>query len=202
MAIFSLKMRIKIFYHIFFGIIISSIISTIGSFFDIHKIKSDRFSVVNELFNHFLNNPLYRGFAIFSGINTGYGFYGINISTHKYFEVELFDGQNCLISSTKDFGIERQNNLIRFEVLASKMANFISENKEFELNENDRVLEIRKLYVEKIFKYVGKYEAKKDKKCLYYRTTLYSLMPSDIWIDHHYNRNITSFIYESIYFDL
>jgi len=196
-------MKIKIYYFIHFGLIfIISLTSVINSFLDFNNFDKKKLTAINLTIKSITNNPVYHIYTIFTGTNTGYGFYGINVATHKFFTVELYDGDKNLIRKTKTFGFKNQNNLARFEVLASKMANYIVENKNFPNTEDPKLLEIRQLYVEKIFKNIGLSEARKTDECKFYNVILYSLMPSDIWEDNNYNKTKRIGVYESIEFEL
>jgi len=196
-------MKIKIYYFIHFGLIfIISLTSVINSFLDFNNFDRKKLTAINFTIKSITNNPVYHAYTIFTGTNTGYGFYGINVATHKFFSVELFDSEKNLIRKTKTFGFKNQNNLARFEVLASKMSNYIVENKNFPKTEDPKLLEIRKLYVNKIFKHIGLSEAKKTDGCKYYNVILYSLMPSDIWEDDNYNTTKRIGVYESIEFEI
>jgi hypothetical protein len=196
-------MKYKIYYFAHFGLIfIISITSVINSFLDFNNFDREKLTMINLSVKKLTNNPVYHTYTIFTGTNTGYGFYGINVATQKYFSVELFDNEKRSLRKTKLFGFKNQNNLARFEVLASKMANYIVENKNFPETEDPKLLETRKLYVQKVFKNIGSFEAEKTDRCKYYTVTLYSLMPSDIWEDNNYNTTKRIGAYESIEFEL
>lgn len=196
-------MKFKIYYFIHFGLIlIVSITSVINSFLDYNNFDKEKLTTLNLSIKRLLYNPVYHSYTIFTGTNTGYGFYGINVATYKYFSVELYDSDKNLIRKTNTFGFRSQNNLARFEVLASKMANFIVENKNFPKTEDPKLLETRQLYVTKVFKRIGLFEAEKTEACKYYKVTLYTLMPSDIREDKNYNSTKRIGAYESIEFEL
>lgn len=196
-------MKFKIYFFLHFGLIfVISITSVINSFLDYHNFDKEKLVILNHTIKNLLHNPIYNSYTIFTGTNTGYGFYGINVATYKYFNVEVYDKEKKLIKKTSTFGFKNQNNLIRFKVLASRMANFIEENKNFPKKEDKKLLKIRELYVKKIFKRIGLFEAKKISDCKYYKVTLYTLMPSDIWVDKNYNTTKKIGAYESIEFEL
>lgn len=196
-------MKFKIYYFFHFGLIfIISVTSVINSFLDHNGFDKEKLVTLNHNIKKLLYNPIYHSYTIFTGTDTGYGFYGINVATYKYFEVELYDKDKKLINKTNTFGFKGQNNLARFEVLASKMANYIVENKNFPKNKDQKLLKIRKLYVNKVFKRIGLFEAKKYSNCKYYKVTLYTLMPTDIWVDKNYNSTKKIGMYESIEFEL
>lgn len=48
-------------------------------------------------------NRIIRCYAMLSGTNTGYGFYGIKASTEKYFKVTLFDSADSVLLSDRYF---------------------------------------------------------------------------------------------------
>lgn len=195
-------MLAKAYYFTHFGLIFIVSVSAVVNSYLVYK-KRD--VGIPAALNHFIekevvDNPIYHAYSICTGTNTGYGFYGINVATHKYFSVELYDKDKKRIAKTRTFGFKKQNNLARFEVLASRIANYISDNKEFPKDGDKKLLEMRKLYVNKIFKHIGLYEARKTKGCKYYKTTLYTLIPSDIWRDENYNTHKKVAIYKSLEF--
>ncbi len=196
-------MKYKLYYFVHFILIfIVSFMAVINSFIDYHKFDKDKLYYANGLIKKVLFNPNYHIYTVLTGTNTGYGFYGINVATYKFFRVELYDKDNNVINTTSTFDFKNQNGLARFEVLASKMANYIVENKNYPKNEDKKILKTRKLYVNKIFKCIGKFIATKNKKCNKYRVTLYTLMPSDIWVDNKFNESKKIGIYESIEYKL
>ncbi|VDH02977.1 hypothetical protein [Bergeyella zoohelcum] len=155
---------------------------------------------INNIISSIVNNPIYHTYAIFSGTNTGYGFYGINVSTYKYFKVEIFDKDGKLIKTTSNFGLKTSNSLSRFEVLANKIShNIVEKNKISDDIKNNKEKEVKDLYINKIFKVIGKYEAKKENNCHHYKVTLYTLIPDDIWNKKKSNKLKVS-EYESIIF--
>jgi len=179
-----------------------SITSVINSFLEHKEFDTQKLVTLNHSIKNLLHNPAYHCYTIFTGTNTGYGFYGINVATYKFFSVDLYDKDKKLIKKTKTFGFENQNNLARFEVLASKMANYIVENKNFPNDGDPKLLETRQLYVNKIFKHIGLFEAKKTANCKYYTVTLYTLMPSDIQTTENYHKTKKIGAYESIEFKI
>ncbi len=85
-------MKFKLYYFIHFSLIfIISITSTINSFLDYKNFNKEKIVILNHTIKKLLHNPIHHLYAIFTGTNTGYGFYGINVSTYKYFSVELYD---------------------------------------------------------------------------------------------------------------
>ncbi len=170
--------------------------SVISSYAEFKDYETVNFSFYQRV----LHNPIYHTYAVFTGTNTGYGFYGINVATYKFFTVEVYDENKNLIHKTKSFDFKNKNNLDRFDVLASKMSLYISDNKEFPENGNQRLLELRKLYVNKMFKHIGLFEAKKHQHSTSYKTTLYTMMPEDIWSSPTYNTSKKLGIYESLEF--
>lgn len=194
-------MMYKIYYFIHFGVIfIISFIGTIYTYKDYKNISSYRLEKASNFIKNLINNPVYHCYAILTGTNTGYGFYGINVATYKFFKVELYDMNGNILKTIITFDIKNQNNLARFEILASRMANYVVENKNYPKNGNKKILRFRKEVVRKIFKQIGLYEAKKQKNCKYYITTLYTLQPINIWETKHYNKLKTIGAYESFKF--
>lgn len=194
-------MKYKLYYFSHFGLIFFvSFMSVINSYIDYHQFDKKKLFYINGLIKKVLYNPSYHIYTIFTGTNTGYGFYGINVATYKFFRVELYDKSNKIIETSTTFGFKNQNGLARFEVLASKMANYIVENKNYPKNQDQEILKVRQLYVNKIFKRIGGFIASQNKECTKYRVTLYTLMPTNIWVDKNYNESKKTGVYESIVF--
>jgi len=72
------------------------------------------------------NNEWYY---ILTGINTGYGFYGIKTSSKKYFKISYYDEDNNIISTDRYFGLNSVNGIQRLGGYSSYMANYIEGTK-------------------------------------------------------------------------
>ncbi|WP_018675950.1 hypothetical protein [Riemerella columbina] len=197
-------MKYKLYFFIHFLVIaIISLNSVIYSYVDYKGIESENAEDFNELVNKFMHNSIYNSYAIFTGTNTGYGFYGINVATYKFFVVELYDSNDDLIHKTSTFDFKNKANLQRFDVLSSKIANSITEiKKNKDDDKKSKIFGMKKDLTKKIFKYIGLQQAKKYNNCKYYVVKLYTLIPDDIWDNENYNllKNVAK--YETYKFEL
>ncbi|MBO4233004.1 hypothetical protein FO675_01585 [Riemerella anatipestifer] len=204
-------MKSKVYFIIHFIIIfVVSINATIYSYYTIYK-KDDENIIMVEKINSFVSevscNPYYKGYAIFTGTNTGYGFYGHGVATRKFFVVEVYDSEGFLIDKTSTFDFKNKSNLQRFDVLSSKIANSIAEIKKEESNviSNGSEMEFinfKSDYVKKNFKYIGLYQARKHQNCKYYVVKLCTLVPLDVWENENYHLTKNVAVYEKIRFEL
>lgn len=131
------------------------------------------------------NSPLHE-FMIFSGTNTGYGFYGVNVATNKYYFVELYDVNNVFIKKIEINNFKTSNAFSRFDTSTSWIYNFNVDTKEYEKNNEDskqkeKYCKIRNDYETKIYKYIGQFYAKKEKNCKFYKVKLATIVPPNIW---------------------
>lgn len=110
--------------------------------------------------------PLFRPYMILSGIESGYGFYGRNVATHKYYFIEFYDKDNRLLE-TFDYAnlFKTTNGFSRFQTFPSKLYNFIiktEDQKKESLNEQGKKLvKLRESYTEKTLKYIARAAVKK-----------------------------------------
>lgn len=123
---------------------------------------------------------------IFSGTNTGYGFYGVNVATNKYYFVELYDVNNVFIKKIEINNFKTSNAFSRFDTSTSWIYNFNVDTKEYEKNNEDskqkeKYCKIRNDYETKIYKYIGQFYAKKEKNCKFYKVKLATIVPPNIW---------------------
>lgn len=132
-------------------------------------------------------------YFIFSGINTGYGFYGIKTATEKYFKVIYFDSTGNVISQDRYHGFNTLNGISRYKGYASSLGNYISDTDKLREkyafnNEYKEVLEFRQNYAEKSFKWVGQRKAKTIEGCSYYKVELITIVPDDIWDKNNHKK--------------
>lgn len=110
------------------------------------------------------NSRWIRPYTILSGVESGYGFYGKNVSTNKFFIIELYNKDSSLIKTINYAQtFNTASGLSRFETLPAKLYNFIVETEDLKKNsiERDsgqtaRIIRLREQYAEKIFKYIAK----------------------------------------------
>ncbi|MFC5047975.1 hypothetical protein ACFSTE_01015 [Aquimarina hainanensis] len=193
----------------FFIIILSSTFLFLNSYLEFHHKTKIENPVVNGTLDYILNNPIIKNYRILSGTNTGYGFYGINVATEKFFVVEVLDKDCNKIKEVTTFGLHKKNSLSRFQVLSSGIFNLISENRhrKKELKKKpSKALEAQAKfddkYVDKIFKYVGLTAAKNTRNAAYYNVKLLALHPKEIWKEEQYDQKTSAFIYKQIEYDL
>lgn len=190
-------MKKKIYYYFHFAFIVYlSFTTVINSYLGFQGLTPIPFNEYLPFFSTAYLHP----YTVFTGTNTGYGFYGINVATYSFFEVEIFDEKGDLIDKTTNFDIRNKNSYDRFNSLANKISNYIAENKKYTSEETEKYLKMRTLYINKIFKHVGLLEAKKHEDCDSYRVSLLSLATADIWEDEPYNTNSKININESLDF--
>ncbi|WP_316757502.1 hypothetical protein [Pedobacter aquatilis] len=202
-----MKILLKSFFLFHFTImIVSCSIGTITAYFGFHNKHLPKKGEVKLDFNNILlNNPIVDNYTIFSGTNTGYGFYGVNVATEKIFMVDLFDQTGKKISTVTTFGLNKASSIQRFNVLPSVLFNLISENKtvykkQVDSAEQKKVLVLEK-YINKMFKHVGLYSARANKDCKSYSVKLCALGLNDIWAKENYSNSKSILVYEEIIFD-
>ncbi|KXX72612.1 hypothetical protein [Flammeovirga sp. SJP92] len=133
-------------------------------------------------------------YYVITGINTGYGFYGIHTSTEKYFRAYYLDSTDNVLKTDRYFNLSTSNGISRLEGFASFFSNYVadtdklikSDTTSFE-DENPKTIRLRehynfrKDYVAKVLKWYGKNEVKNMPKCDSYKIELLTLVPQDIW---------------------
>ncbi|MGC8751439.1 hypothetical protein [Hydrotalea sp.] len=157
----------------------------------------------NKLYNS-ISNILYkvtnleplRTYSFFSGINTGYGFYGYQVATPKYFSVVIRLPNDSLIElSNMHFSFRA--NQERVNGLAQAISNKIADRKE----EKDSSV-FTQMFINKYMKYTGKYLIKinniKDSGIIF-KTRINQLITHEIW--NKKERNATGFIETEYYFE-
>ena len=142
--------------------------------------------ILTEIKEDVLFNSPIKHYMVFTGINTGYGFYGVNVATNKYFFIELLDKNKKVIENIEVNDFKTANSFSRFETSTSWIYNFHVETEELEnkIKKNKakkKYCEIRKDYEKKIYKYIGLYYAKKNSNCKFYNIKLATVVPPNIW---------------------
>ncbi len=146
--------------------------TTVDNFWSFHyQSKPDlpRFFTQNE------NNEWYY---ILTGINTGYGFYGIKTSSKKYFKISYYDEKNNVITTDRYFGLNSVNGIQRLGGYSSYMANYVEGTKKLmkEDSLSDQV-KFRREYITKSMKWLGKKKAYSISNCSSYRVELLTVVP-------------------------
>lgn len=134
-----------------------------------------------------------------TGTNTGYGFYGIMASSVKHLEVSFLDDQGEVIAKDRTHGFTTRNGYSRFEGYASHLANYISDTDDFQKKAVTdtvylNIVNFRKNYIEKSFKWIGLNRSRNIEGCSSYSVKLYSIVPDNIWDKN--NKNQKPEIYE------
>lgn len=191
----------KIFFTFhFFTILFISIFSTLISFLDFHEIENDK---IKNIYATYINNPLIVIYTQFSGCNTGYGFYGINVATNKYFSVKVYDQNNKFMYEHSNFNFKNKNNEDRFNTIASRISLDLLDiqklKKDNKLNKNDKEIKTTNEFKNKVFKYLAKktvFENKNNNITV----QLNFVIPDNIW-NKNYNLNTKIGINEKIKFN-
>ncbi|WP_123803363.1 hypothetical protein [Flavivirga aquatica] len=133
----------------------------------------------------FKQNENIEPYYIFSGTNTGYGFYGIQTATEKYLRTTYLNSAGNVLASNRHHGFQTLNGRTRFKSYASFLGNYISDTEKLKEKTNvdesfKKVLEFRQNYIKKSFKWIGMNNAKKIKNCESYKVELISIVPVDM----------------------
>jgi len=153
--------------------------TTVDNFWSFHY-KSE-----TDLPKFFTQNENNEWYYILTGINTGYGFYGIKTSSKKYFKISYYDENNHIISTDRYFGLNSVNGIQRLGGYSSYMANYIEGTKKLmkEDSLSDQV-KFRREYITKSMKWLGKKKAYSIPNCISYRVELLTIVP-DYYKDVH-----------------
>ena len=179
------KVTLIFFLVHFFIIFTLSVYLTLDTYINQYSEKPKHIPVVGFLKEDVYDNKYFGKYLMIAGINTGYGFYGISVSTEKYFILECYDSSMRLIKSDKYFAFETSNGYSRFKGFASYLVNFISttddmKKKAVSGNMPERV-KIREKYVDKVFKWIGRNIAQTTPGCVIYKVKLNTILPANIW---------------------
>lgn len=146
----------------------------------------------------FLKKDIYskspmKHYLMFSGINTGYGFYGINVATNKYFIVEIININKNIIKKINVNNFNSANSFSRFSTCGSFIYNFNVETNEIKKKDkknSERYCLLRDKFVSKIYKYIGKREVNDIKNCESFKVKLITVVPPNIWNNKLEKNNI------------
>lgn len=183
-----MKVFLKIFFSFHLFIILTNAFEL--ELRDIYKHfynKKTTVPVLSYISQNVYQSEFCGNYMMLSGINTGYGFYGLTVSMQKFFVVTFYDSLKNEIGKDRYLSFSNVNSYSRLESLALKLGNYIYETQEMAVpnptNLQRQEIEVRKTYVEKMFKWIGKQQAKKIPKCAFYKVTLFTILPVDIWND-------------------
>lgn len=187
------KNIIRIFFILhFIFILFGALQIVIFDVIDFKEIDNKNINILRDKSNIILNNEYTDFYKRYSGLNTGYGFFGINVATESYFKVEFYNQGNIICTTTNN-NYTTNNTLIRFLTLASSEMNSLSEIESYKKKKIENLsLEENLMYNNKIkfhnktLKYVGLYNynllsSEFKKQCSHYKISQYCLIPEDIW---------------------
>lgn len=156
--------------------------TTIDGYWSYHYDKSPDIPVLNILKQNTYTDPYY----IFTGINTGYGFYGIKTTSQKFLRLTFLDSTQNVIESDRYFGLSTSNGISRLGGYASYLTNYTSDTEKMNekdstyLNNNKDVIKFRQDYIAKSLKWLGKSQAKKIPNCESYKVELLTIIPEEV----------------------
>lgn len=117
-----------------------------------------------------------KWYYILSGINTGYGFYGIRASSNKYFRITLYNAENRVIESDRYLDLNSWNGISRLDGYASFLINYHVETELFIREDSiSEVTDFRKKYMDKSLKWLGQMKAERLPECTSYRVEVFSI---------------------------
>ncbi|MFV0249112.1 MAG: hypothetical protein ACK5H1_09175 [Tenacibaculum sp.] len=176
--------------HLLF-IFFQALWSTVDGYWDFYYDKKPQIPLVFKLLSQ---NNYNESYFILTGINTGYGFFGIHASSSKYLRLSFYDKNDKLIKTSRFTSFRTTNGISRTEGYASFLVNYIADTQNLikvdTLLDTDNSLEalnlrktyqFRKDFVIKSLKHYGKKEAEKIKGCSSYQIELLTVLPEDIW---------------------
>ncbi len=181
---YKIKNKLLVIFFVIHLILIflNAVGTTLEGYWNYHKSTDLEIPFLSGL-NNLQSFKIYR---MYTGTDTGYGFYGIKTATVKYFKLTLYDDNYKIISNDRYFGLKSSNGISRFAGYASYLSNYISETEKMIENNSDskdQILEIakyRETYVNKVFKWLGKKQALKVKNCTEYSIEIITIIPENI----------------------
>ena len=160
-------------------VLFQAIWTTLDGYWNFHYDKALHIPVLNLFRQNKHTEPYY----IFSGTNTGYGFYGIKTSTEKYFRATYLDTADNILKTDRYFGLSSSNGIARLGSYCSYLANYIGDTEK--LIEADSLftesiqnrIAFRRNYIKKSMKWIGKETAKTIPGCVSYKIELMTIVP-------------------------
>lgn len=175
--------------YVFFALHLSAIFfhavwTTLDGYWNFHHNKLLDIPVLKWFKQHRLTTPYY----LLSGINTGYGFYGIKASTEKFFRVSYYGENDSILKVDNYFGLTRSNGIARLGSFSSYMTNYIgdtdrlTDSNQINIKEiDDKVLAFRRDYILKIFKWMGRSSLSSSHEA--YKVDLITVLPKGLTIN-------------------
>lgn len=180
----------------------------IDSYWSFHYDKTPDIPVLK----FFKLNKYTEPYYVFTGTNTGYGFYGTHTSTEKYMRITFFDSLDKEIKSDRYFKLESSNGITRLEGYASFLTNYVADTKKMiesdtgpiedvdpDIQQLRRDYQFRKDYIVKSLKWLGKRESKKIPKCKSYKIELITIVPEDVWSRDRNNKPKIYVVQQGVY---
>jgi hypothetical protein len=173
----NMKKLIVLFFFHFFIILVLQTHAFVEAAFE-KKVPG-----ITYLKNEVFDNSFCKHYLIYSGINTGYGFYGINVATNKFFLIEALDSKNRVIKKFDMSNFNTKSTFARFCTVASWLYNFNVENEDIKkkAGKNVRIYKLREKYLKKVYQNIGKYSVRDIKNCTSFTIKMVTVVPPDIW---------------------
>lgn len=186
-----IKFKVLLFSFHLFIICLFSVYSCITAYKKVSRVEDVNIPILTEVTSLLYNNSSFTFYRIFSGTNTGYGFYGTSVATQKFIIVEVLDSANNVLLKDENFNFRTFTGKSRFDGFPTHISNFIDETDRMSESKKPikRVIKLREKYVEKIFKYLGKSVSKTVKSSHSYNISLITVLPQNIWANK-INKNI------------
>lgn len=200
------KKVLVIFFLLHLMVIVAlSITSIVEAFRSFHYKKKGDIPILTSFKNSIYSRKYLHNFLILSGTNTGYGFYGISVSTEKFLEVELYDSSKNLIKTELYFNFNTINGFSRFKSYASHLSNYINDTDELIKTDSSAkakpIIAFRKSYIEKVFKYLGRSVASNTPHCHSYKVKLNTIVPINVWDSKEKQENPKRYVIKEIEFN-
>ncbi len=159
------------------------IILVIQSYAFIHAAFDKKIKPLQFIKERIFENTHCKHYLMFSGLNTGYGFYGINVATNKFFLIEAMDSNNKVISKFDISSFNSKCTYARFNTIVSWYYNFNVENEEIKKKhgKESRIYKLREKYLLKIYQNIGKFGVKELKNCTCFKIKMVTVVPPNIW---------------------
>ena len=181
-----MKKLVVFFSFHFFCIVVIQIYAFVDAAFEKKVIG------LTEIKREVMDNSVCKHYLVFSGIDTGYGFYGVNVATNKFFLVEARDSNKEVIKKFDLSNFNSTTTFSRFGTVTSFLYNFEVENEEIKKKggKDSRLYKLREKYLKRLYEHVGEYSVKDMKNCKSYSIRLATVVPPDIWATSLQKNNI------------
>lgn len=182
-----MKTRLTIFFIVHFFIVLTlAAYLTITTYVNVHERRHPNVPVLGFLKEKVYDNKYFNNYLVFSGINTGYGFYGIRTAMENTLTIELYDSSKKFIKEDAFFNFSTTSGFSRFQGFAAHLASQLGDIEVLVKDSSaaaKQFVKFRGMYVEKVFKWLGRKIARETAGCAYYKIKLNTVVPVDIWRD-------------------